>query len=69
MTLQSPRELRVATEKLHTLEKRYEAIRAKPTTNEHLRELTLRSLKQTMNQLQEEIVRFESRATGSHPTK
>ena len=40
--------------KLRILEDRYEAIRNKPMTNELARELTLRSLRQTINQFKEE---------------
>ena len=62
MTLESYRELELTREKLRSLEEHYEEVRQKPTENEHLRELTLRSLRQFMNQLKEEITRFESHA-------
>lgn len=62
MTLESYRELELAREKLRSLEEHYEKVRQQPTENDHLRQLTLRSLRQFMNQLNEEITRFESHA-------
>ena len=64
MTLESHRELELAREKLRSLEEHYEQVRQKPAKNEHLRQLTLRSLRQFMNQLNEEITRFESHAAA-----
>ena len=60
MSLQNRRELEVTREKLVGLESVYQTILTKPTDNEYTRELTLRSLRHTMNQLQEEIQRFEA---------
>jgi len=62
MNLQSKRELEVSLEKLRLLEHRYDAIRSEPTGDDHVRQLTLRSLKGLINQLKEEIARFEGRA-------
>jgi len=61
MNLQSDRELEVTREKLRMLEEQYEATRNEPHGDEHLRELTLESLKKLINQLKEQIVRYESR--------
>jgi hypothetical protein len=61
MELKSEREVEVTREKLHLLEERYETIRNRPTANERVRELTLRSFRQTINQFKEDIIRFESR--------
>lgn len=61
MNLQSKRELEVTREKLRMLEEQYEATRNQPGADEHVRGLTLQSLKRLMNQLKEEIVRYESR--------
>jgi hypothetical protein len=61
MNLQSERELEVTRNKLKMLEEQYEATRNKPDADEHVRELTLQSLKKLINQLKEEIVRSESR--------
>jgi len=60
MNLQSERELHVTREKLQTLESQYETTRAKPGVDEHVRQLTLHSLKKLINQLKEEIARFEA---------
>ncbi len=61
MNLQSKRELEVTRNKLKMLEEQYEATRNKPDADEHVRELTLQSLKKLINQLKEEIVRSQSR--------
>jgi hypothetical protein len=64
MTLETKLELDATREKLHFLEEHCEEIRRKPMENEHLRELTLRSLRQFINQLKEEIAVFECHATA-----
>ena len=64
MKLQSKRELEVTREKLKMLEEQYEATQNKPCADEHVRELTLESLKKLINQLKEEIVRYESRMSA-----
>jgi DNA-binding transcriptional regulator YbjK len=63
MNLQSRRELEATREKLRLLEERYEAHKREPAGDEHVRELSMRSLKQLINQLKEEIARFESRSS------
>ncbi len=63
MSLQSKRELEVTREKLRGLEQLYAATAATPEGT-YSREITLRSLRRTINQLKEEITRFETR-TGS----
>jgi DNA-binding transcriptional regulator YbjK len=60
MNLQSHRELEVTREKLRLLEERYEANIREQAGDEHVRELSMRSLKHLINQLKEEIARFES---------
>jgi hypothetical protein len=62
MKLQSQRELNVTREKLKSLQQRYDALRETPVEDQHVRELTLQSLKRLINQLTEEIARFEGRA-------
>jgi hypothetical protein len=62
VTLTSKRELNQTRRKLASLQQRYEATREDTGGDPHVRELTLRSLKKLMNQLQEEIARFEARA-------
>lgn len=61
MNLQNHRQLEATREKLRLLEERYEANQRDPGGNEHVRELSMRSLKRLINQLKEEIARFESR--------
>ena len=65
MNLRNTRELEVTREKLRLLEEQYQAARTRSGTDEHVRELTLRSLKKLINQLKEEIARFECHATGT----
>ena len=65
MRLQSWRELEVTREKLRLLEERYKVILDRPCDNEHVRELTLHSLKRIINQMKEEIAVFESHAIPS----
>lgn len=61
MNLQNIRELEVTREKLRLLEQRYEACKWQVGGNDNISELSQRSLKRLMNQLKEEIARFESR--------
>jgi hypothetical protein len=63
MNLRNQRELEVTREKLRMLEEEQVAARNRPFPNEHVRELTLRSLKKLINQLKEEIIRYESHMT------
>ena len=63
MSLQSHRELEATREKLRLLEERYEATKREQGGDEHVRELSMRSLKRLINQLREEIARFESRSS------
>ena len=65
MNLESVKQVEATRMKMRILEDRYEAIRAKPMANELARELTLQSLRQTINQFKEDIVRFESRAIAA----
>jgi hypothetical protein len=60
MTLRSRRELEVTREKL--LEECFEADRREQVSDDYMRELSMRSLKRLINQLKEEIARFESRS-------
>jgi len=68
MSIKDQDELKVAREKLSWLEKEYEAAKLRLSDNAALREWTLRSLKQTINQLKEEIVRFESHTDSPAPS-
>ena len=64
MSLRDSHELQVTREKLASLERRYAAVRADSKGDAHIQELTLQSLKRTINQLKEEITRFEAHAVG-----
>ena len=63
MRLQSQRELDATREKLRLTEEQYEEMPNSPCENEHVRELTLRSLKRIINQMKEEIAVFECHAS------
>lgn len=63
MTLKNEIELANTRAKLRELEDRYEARRRDSggaAPNPHVRELTLQSLKRLINQLQEEIARYQA---------
>lgn len=62
MTLRNRRQLDVTREKLRTLEERYAMNERDQRGDAHVRELTLRSLRRLINQLKEEIARFNSRS-------
>ena len=64
MTIRSTRQLENTRRKLQMLEGRLEELAVEPVVNPHTRELTKRSLKKLVNQLKEEIARFESRASA-----
>lgn len=66
MSLNSGRELANTQAKLARLEERYEALRSQPTDDEELREMTMESLKRTINELKEEIARYEARYPVPH---
>jgi hypothetical protein len=61
MELKDEREAEVTREKLRSLEARYQAVAEDPGDDAHIQELTLRSLKRMINQMKEEIARYESR--------
>ena len=61
MSLRNDTELANTRNKLRRLEERYEALRHDTSEDEHVRTLTMRSLKTTINQFKEEIARYESR--------
>ena len=64
MTLKDELELSVTREKLAELQEQYEATRKEVGVNQSARELTLRSLKKLINQLTEEIARYETHVGG-----
>ncbi|MFH0983166.1 MAG: hypothetical protein V2A79_16725 [Planctomycetota bacterium] len=60
MTLRDDREYANTRRKLRLLEEGYEEARADTEEDEHLRELEMESLKRLINQLKEEIARYEA---------
>jgi hypothetical protein len=60
MELKDEREVEVTREKLRSLEIRYQAVSQDPGDDAHIQELTMRSLKRLINQMKEEIARFEA---------
>jgi len=61
VSIQDQHELAVTRQKLAWLEQQYEAAKRKPEEGVRAHQWTLRSLKQMINQMKEEIARFESR--------
>lgn len=61
MELKDEREVEVTREKLRSLKARYQAVSQDLGDDAHIQELTLRSLKRLINQMKEEIARFEAR--------
>jgi septation ring formation regulator EzrA len=64
MNLKNDIELANTRAKLLRLERRYEELRNDTSEDEHVRELTMRSLKGTINQFKEEIARYEAGASN-----
>jgi len=59
MSLQSVHELENTRRKLGELEEEYEAALKRPIDDAHVRDATLSSLRRLINQLKEEIARYE----------
>jgi hypothetical protein len=68
MRLQNERELAVTRDKLSRLEDRYRSTATGPSGDPHGRDLTPRSLKRLINQLKEEIARFEAQRVEPQST-
>jgi hypothetical protein len=62
MNLTGMRELEVTRKKLRLLQEHYRSRLEEPAEHTHARELSLQSLKKTINQLTEEIARYEAHA-------
>lgn len=60
MMLQNETELASTREKLNELEDRYAALRRGVEPDARLRDLSMRSVKRLINQLKEEIARYEA---------
>jgi protein subunit release factor B len=67
MSLQSKAQLENTRAKLKVLEDRLIELEREPVTNARTRELTRQSLKKLINQLKEEIVRFEAHEVQLKP--
>jgi hypothetical protein len=61
MSIENQQQLENTRAKLEELERLYATTRDRPASSEHVRELTLRSLKKRINQFKEEIARFAAR--------
>ncbi len=62
MIIDNQLQLENTRQKLHELEQLHLDTKQDPVLSEHVRELTLRSLKKRANQFKEEITRFEAHA-------
>ena len=67
MSIENRRQLENTRTKLQELEQLCAKTEHAPSTDEHVRELTLRSLMKWINQFKEEIARFETRAAHASP--
>jgi hypothetical protein len=65
VSLESKRQLENTRAKLKLMEDRLRALNAEPVANARTRELTRQSLKRVVNQLTEEIIRFEAHQTAA----
>jgi hypothetical protein len=62
VTIENRRQLENTRAKLQELEQLCAKTQQATSADEHVRELTMRSLKSRINRLKEEIARFEARA-------
>jgi hypothetical protein len=60
--------LKNTRKKLQELKTLYVQTQQNPAASEHVRELTLRSLKKRINQFKEEITRFEAHVSPATPS-
>jgi type VI protein secretion system component VasK len=67
VSIDNRRQLENTRNKLQELEQQYAKAEQAASANEHVRELTLRSLKGRINQFKEEIARFEARVSQATP--
>ena len=65
MTLANQQQLDNTQKKLSDLERQYAKRQKDPVENKLTRELTLRSLKRLINQLKEEIARYQATKTSA----
>ena len=64
MTLRSIREAESTRKKLLLLEQQVADLSTQPNDQQHANELTVRSLTQLINQLKEELARFEAKSSA-----
>lgn len=64
MSLANEVEVANTRAKLAELEARYEELRNDTVEDEHVRQVTMRSLKRYINQFKEEIARYEAHQTA-----
>lgn len=69
MNLQSKREFEVTRQKLRGLEDLYASTLVATAENAYARDLTLRSMRRIINQLKEDIARFEARSNSAAQDK
>jgi hypothetical protein len=67
VTIENRRQLENTRTKLRELEELYAKTEQAQSTDEHVRDLTLRSLKRRINRFKEEIARFEARVNPAAP--
>jgi hypothetical protein len=67
MSIENRRQLENTRTKLLELEELYAKTEQAPSTDDPIRDLTLRSLKKRINQFREEIARFEARVRKATP--
>jgi hypothetical protein len=67
MTIENRRQLENSRKKLQELEALYVRTQQGQASSEHVRELTVRSLKKRINQFKEEIARFEAHVSPATP--
>jgi hypothetical protein len=67
MSIENRLQLENTRSKLQELEHLYKKTREAPAASEHVRKLTMLSLKKRINQFKEEITRFEARSYPATP--
>jgi hypothetical protein len=63
MSIENEQQLENTRQKLRLVEERCKRKRREPTDDEGVREVTLASLKKTINQLKEEMIRYQCHAS------
>ncbi len=64
MTLGSVREAESTRKKLRLLEQQVANLKKQPNAGQHANQLTIQSITRLINQLKEELTRFESKSPG-----